>query len=438
MNHSKILPLAVMAGAVVVFLLMIDISIGVFNEGAKGTGSANTNNTNAVICPQDAKVCPDGTTVSRIAPDCDFPSCPTTNVNTSVNVNSAVNTNTTVSTTSQPAVIYTTTLKLTEGSGRSYPTYQLWRKVGNGTAEKIVAVGKLNEYPTSFVLSPDHNLLAVNLEYKVALVDLALKTVKTIITAKSYVGGMDFSADSKELIVWDQFNSMYTTGEETTSAAFEVHRYNVATGQDTIAITGTADRSYNLIGWRNDGYLVLSHVWYPSGWPATLNLATGKIQKIGTDITMSGNISTSRNLFSEIAQSVNDPCNEYSGSGYAQRNIRNSLNGTLVAKAGDTTHEVDILAYAPDDSEILFSQTDIPETSYDQCGKATRAVTYYRQKLSSGQPVKVTDPVSLLSAWDAQNILVSYKYSSGQATVLINGQDWKLGDTYVVAQYYVK
>jgi hypothetical protein len=29
-------------------------------------------------CPADARVCPDGSTVGRVAPDCGFPPCPTT------------------------------------------------------------------------------------------------------------------------------------------------------------------------------------------------------------------------------------------------------------------------------------------------------------------------------------------------------------------------
>lgn len=33
-------------------------------------------NNESVGCPEDAMVCPDGTTVSRIGPDCEFEKCP--------------------------------------------------------------------------------------------------------------------------------------------------------------------------------------------------------------------------------------------------------------------------------------------------------------------------------------------------------------------------
>ena len=36
----------------------------------------NGENNNGAICPQDVKVCPDGSTVSRRGPACEFAECP--------------------------------------------------------------------------------------------------------------------------------------------------------------------------------------------------------------------------------------------------------------------------------------------------------------------------------------------------------------------------
>lgn len=54
-------------------------------------------NTNQAACAQDAKICPDGSTVGRVPPDCQFSTCPlpgSTNTNESTNVNANANTNT--------------------------------------------------------------------------------------------------------------------------------------------------------------------------------------------------------------------------------------------------------------------------------------------------------------------------------------------------------
>lgn len=57
--------------------------------------SVNTNNSNSAACTLEAKLCPDGTSVGRVPPKCEFAPCPTTNANATANAhtNSATNTN---------------------------------------------------------------------------------------------------------------------------------------------------------------------------------------------------------------------------------------------------------------------------------------------------------------------------------------------------------
>ncbi len=55
--------------------------------------ASNTNNANTVACTQEAKLCPDGSHVSRTGLNCAFASCPVTNSNANTNVNASVSTN---------------------------------------------------------------------------------------------------------------------------------------------------------------------------------------------------------------------------------------------------------------------------------------------------------------------------------------------------------
>lgn len=63
-----------------------------------GKTNGTSNNTNAAACTLEAKLCPDGTSVGRVPPQCDFAPCPAAaNANASDsagNTNSTANTNT--------------------------------------------------------------------------------------------------------------------------------------------------------------------------------------------------------------------------------------------------------------------------------------------------------------------------------------------------------
>ncbi len=77
-GYTTPLVIAIMAFAVVAFLFLIDTAIN--PDGTKKTKNTNilavNKNTNAVICTDDAKICPDGSAVGRSGPDCKFKVCP--------------------------------------------------------------------------------------------------------------------------------------------------------------------------------------------------------------------------------------------------------------------------------------------------------------------------------------------------------------------------
>ena len=83
MRQMTIMPYAVMAIALVSFLLLVDIAI---NPPPKPSSVAPLTGSGK-LCTRDAKICPDGSSVGRVAPSCDFAPCPGTNANGNTNSN---------------------------------------------------------------------------------------------------------------------------------------------------------------------------------------------------------------------------------------------------------------------------------------------------------------------------------------------------------------
>lgn len=80
-HYGTVLPIALMAFAIVGFLLLVWLAIEPSREGVY---------TNTVACTQEAKLCPDGSYVGRTGVNCAFAECPGKIVNANVNVNSTL------------------------------------------------------------------------------------------------------------------------------------------------------------------------------------------------------------------------------------------------------------------------------------------------------------------------------------------------------------
>ncbi len=90
-RKGSVLPIAVMAFAIVAFLFVMDWAVNPHQRWPWSTTSASKN-TNIVACTQEAKLCPDGSYVGRTGRDCAFATCPSVNANMSIN-SSNYNTN---------------------------------------------------------------------------------------------------------------------------------------------------------------------------------------------------------------------------------------------------------------------------------------------------------------------------------------------------------
>lgn len=58
-----------------ILVVIIAISAYVMRD-SDGVDNGNATSTDQVVCTMDAKMCPDGSYVGRVAPNCQFAACP--------------------------------------------------------------------------------------------------------------------------------------------------------------------------------------------------------------------------------------------------------------------------------------------------------------------------------------------------------------------------
>lgn len=63
------------AGILVLLLVLAVVAGGTYYLGTKGAFNLNQLLTSKQACTQEAKICPDGSTVSRVGPNCEFAEC---------------------------------------------------------------------------------------------------------------------------------------------------------------------------------------------------------------------------------------------------------------------------------------------------------------------------------------------------------------------------
>ncbi len=91
---STLIPLVSMLAALAALLVVVAWAVTSPMFTKDNTAVVNTKN--SVACTEELKICPDGSGVGRVPPNCAFAPCPTTNTN------AAINTNTTGSETTAP------------------------------------------------------------------------------------------------------------------------------------------------------------------------------------------------------------------------------------------------------------------------------------------------------------------------------------------------
>ncbi len=329
-----------------------------------------------------------------------------------------------------PVIIYTEEMKGTDTSTRHWTTVKIMRKKGNKESEELAVVGKENEYPSDFVLSPDRKYLLINLETKLQLLNLQTKQLEDLVfLKKNNFRGAIFSQDAKKILIWDQD---YASQDK----EYIVHVLDVETKKDQVIKTDVlsiASYLYPLI-WRNDNMVLLVE---PRGEIANLwllDLKNNSVLKPPKSLFV-GNISQSGKLMSVPKFSVSDSCNAMTGSAAGSFEIIEPITGELIDKVGDDKKEINLIEFSKDDKEVLYSEVlpilTIQPKGDDPFGNCTEAQnkrdktrTYYVKNLINKSVKQITDLSRLPSEWDGNYIGAGIKFVNNKSHITYLGKNY--------------
>jgi hypothetical protein len=99
---------------------------------------------------------------------------------------------------------------------------------------------------------------------------------------------------------------------------------------------------------------------------------------------------------------------------------------------------VDVVAFSPDDREVLYYSEKLWENSSD-CGKNAQK-SYFKKDISTNTISSVADPMQILSAWNSGGFLSTQEKDpdSSMWTLKFNNQAILTSDMdiRVIAEYY--
>lgn len=322
-------------------------------------------------------------------------------------------------------VIYSKQISQQEANGRYWPTESILRKVNDQTPELLATVGKVGEYPIDFVLTPDKKFLLINLESKLQILDLANKELKDLIIAKEQILALAFSPDKTQLFIWDQ--KFYGLKQ------YYVRIYDLNTKTEKTAVPGQYEGEFrgvfNRATWRDDNKILLAESWgeYAKAWYYDLNLnklvlTPGELQY--------GFVSNDAKLMAIPNSSVNDICDERSGSTVSTYRIVEPITGQEYAKVGDSTKASFVLAFSPDNKQILYSTALTVKTGKDglyskDCEKE-QPVSYFIYDIATASFKPTNNYQDIMAKWKQDNNwVVEYNPSSTYPEVInikLNGK----------------
>ena len=286
-------------------------------------------------------------------------------------------------------IIFSQEIKTAEASGRIWPTVRIFRKIDNSKPEILAEVGKIGEPPASFALNPDKKFLLINLEKKLQILDLESKEIRGLFVPKRKIRDIVYSPDGKQIFIWDQ--EMY-------DSLFYLHLFTINTGKDEIIKEGSSGASYYYpIKWRDDGKIILEKAIGEFSELYYLDLLTKQIIK--TDHTSSPFTvfrRTGRAMNAEKSW-ISDICNRFSGDAPNSYEIIEPVSNKIFETIGIKDEAVDVLAFSPDNKEILVS-TYKPWTKEEDCQKEPIR-NHYKDEISSGRLIKIDNPLEVLAKW---------------------------------------
>lgn len=323
---------------------------------------------------------------------------------------------------SGPVAYYAASTGSELSENRSWPTIAVYAKMLGKEATLLAEnVGKVGEFPLSFLVTPDKKRILLNLESKLSILDVETRELRDLFTPRKQVLGMAFSADEQRFMIWDQ---KYADQEDT---AFFIHELNLDTGEAKTLYEGDTQGSiYIPAKLRDDNILLLLQSFGEASAPWFLDLNTKTMEQVPGHEEPQTFIGFSDHGKYLIVpdQMLDDECNLLFGAAPKSFSVVNPLTGERAGGFGKEGRHVISIAFSPDDEEVLFASF-LPIENEKDCGQAAPPEGYYRMPVSGeGEPALVEDYQSLLAEWGSKQAGFDYNLlNDGGSILTYNGEE---------------
>jgi len=327
----------------------------------------------------------------------------------------------TVSDEKVPVVIYAEEVDSVDVDGRNWPTVNIFKKTGNNLPELLLEnVGKVGEYPNSYMLYPDKSKLLINLESKLQVYDFADRSLKDIFIPKKQVESFIFSEDGDELLIWDQ---IYASNDD---FGYFLDKLNLDTGEVETLVSGDTDGKYMFLSnWRDDGVVLLYQALGEASAPWYMNLADGELMQppIEDLAGLMNGYSRNGTYLIRVDEWVDDICNDFMGRAPSIYGLYNPVSGERMGGFGVEGRASHVVSFSPDDDQVLLKTFDPWAGDYTHCAEMPEEVYYFADLPTYEAPELMEDYMGLYNEWNSDEGFRKMNYDTGGVTISLDGEE---------------
>lgn len=314
---------------------------------------------------------------------------------------------------SGPVAFFATETGSERSENRSWPTISLHVKEEGKDAEVLAEnIGKVGEFPAGFMMEASNRRILINLESKLTSLDVGTGALTDIFTPNKQILGMIYANDEKRMVVWDQIYA----NEDT---AFFVHELNTETGDTKVLHEGdTEGKIFVPLRVRDDNTLLVLEALGEAAIPWTFDLNSGHMQPVPghEEAGLFYGFSEHGNYLLAPNEIAEDVCNALLGMIPSSYSLVDPLSGEEVGTFGVDDRHNALVAFSPDDSELLFASF-VPTQNPEDCGRQQEPEAYYRFALG-GEPVVLKNYKTVLAEWESHQAAFDYTLVAGEDAVL--------------------
>ncbi|MCW1949239.1 MAG: hypothetical protein KIH89_002205 [Candidatus Shapirobacteria bacterium] len=332
-----------------------------------------------------------------------------------------------------PVIVYTQKINTIKTTDRLWDVVQIYKKTGTNPPELLAEVGKVGEMPTNFKISPDKKSLIINLESKLQILNLSTKELKDLYIPDNKWSSFSFSPDSNKLFIIDQYYPPTSTNQK-----YYIRTLNISDQSIQTIKEDTSDSIFSPLVWRNDNKVLVEEPRGDFSEFLYFDLDSKKLSKVpNSDIV--GPVSESGYIMAIPNGNVGNICNEFSGSTTSKYKIIEPVSGKILREIGDSNLMTSIIAFSPDDKEVIYS-AEKAWINKNDCDKNPEKI-YYKAEISSGKIEKISNPNEVINNWSNNYLYATHIYSQSSPNtnhILINDQPIITSDKelYLIDGFY--